>query len=53
MKLTNQVVKLFEQEQIKYGTRVALYNMIHLWLRDQLKELVGNENRLKISVKKR
>jgi hypothetical protein len=51
MKLTSQIVKLFEQEQTKYGTRVALYNMIYLWLHGQLKELVGSDKKVKTQVR--
>lgn len=37
MKLTNKLVKQFEQEQKEFGTRVALHNIIWLLAADILK----------------
>lgn len=37
MKLTNQAVKQFEQDQKEHGTKVALYNIIWQLAADILK----------------
>ena len=39
MKLTNNLVKHFEQEQKKFGTKTALYNLIWQIASDLLKDL--------------
>jgi hypothetical protein len=39
MKLTNQFIRHFEQEQKQYGTEVALYNVIWSIASDLLKDL--------------
>jgi hypothetical protein len=39
MKVTREIVKLVESDQRKYGTKIALENLLWLQAKDQLKDL--------------
>jgi hypothetical protein len=39
MKLTNDLVNLFESDQKNYGTKTAMWNLLYLNADDQLRDL--------------
>lgn len=53
MKVTREIVKLFEHDQQTYGTQVAVSNILWLQAQQQLKELGASKVKTDYGKKKR
>lgn len=50
MKLTEKTVKWFESEQKQWGTKTALFNFLYLFFYDMVKDTIGRDRRVTLSV---